>query len=95
MNVKILFFILLYSSIKNKTGSGIGLLTVFVFLLKCYTAMANENIAINVDLNNMFSEPETSATVWKHFTKTNDKRAVCSLCQKSIKTQGGTTSGRH
>ena len=42
----------------------------------------------------MFSEPETSATVWRHFTKTNDKnRAVCSLCQKSIKTQGGTKSG--
>lgn len=61
--------------------------------------MANENSQINVennDYNNMSMEFETSSTVWKHFTRSIDKNsAVCSICQKSIRTQGGTTSGLH
>lgn len=61
--------------------------------------MANKKIPINVennDNNNVSVELEMSTTVWKHFTKSIDKKsAVCSLCQKSIQTQGGSTSGLH
>lgn len=49
-----------------------------------------------IDIDNESIDVEVSHTVWNHFTKTNDKSsAVCSICKKSIKTEGGSTSGLH
>lgn len=63
--------------------------------------MATENSPIHDsqhdnDDNNLSTEFETIPTVWKYFSKSMDKNsAVCSICKKRIKTQGGTTTGLH